>query len=1113
MKTSRLASPANPSGALQRRVYASALPVVESSLFSAISRVLKRLAGALGLGMIACSATAANVNLKWNANPETDIASYRVNYGTSSGSRPGAVSAGLNIRASVTGLQEGTTYYFAVTAINLDGLESEPSDEISYQVPVTATGPVAVSKSATTGEDTPVAIGLAASDPNSLALTYSIVSGPAKGTLSGTAPNLTYTPATDANGADSFTYKANNGTVDSNTATVSISVSPVNDLPIAVSKSANTNEDTPVAIALSANDIDGDSLTYSIVSGPAKGTLSGTAPNLTYTPSTDSNGADSFTYKASDATASSLNATVSITVSSVNDAPVAVSKSASTAEDSPVAIALAGSDKDGDSLTYAVVGGPTKGTLSGTPPNLTYTPSTDFNGVDSFTYKTSDASLSSLNATVSITVSSVNDAPVAVSKSASTAEDSPVAIALTASDKDGNNLTYTIVSGPSKGTLAGTAPNLTYMPSADFNGTDSFTYKASDATLSSPNATVSITVSSVNDVPFAISKSATTNESTPVAIVVSATDKDGDSLTYSIVSNPAGGTLSGTPPNLTYSPSAGFSGADSFAFTANDGTANSPLATISIEVTKIVPPDDANLISQDGWVLRYVDSENTAASPAVNAFDGNPETFWHTGMQSGAAPQAHEIQIDLGRIHTLKGFRYLPRQDGNPDGNIGQYEFYTSIDGTNWGLPVATGTFVNSMDKKEVFFAPSNAQFIRLRSLTEVNGGIQCNVAELNLLWTVAVNQAPVVGSQSVTTTEKTPVTFKLTGTDRENDLLTYSVIKGPASGKLSGTAPDLTYTPKPGFIGEDSITFQASDGKATSNIATVSVAVTPRRTEHANKAPAFKSNPITLNGGYEGELSTNLTITETAEDPDEGDTITYSKVAGPGWLKISGTGRLSGSPPAGSRGVNRFTVRATDDKGAFTDSLLLIKIDSDDLPLPWEMDQLGGGKNTKDLASHKAGTITLKGSGALTGTEDAGSLVWQTLSGDGEIIARVDSIKGGEDTTRAGLMIRDSLAPNSNHVFLGVDGDGGFRWVRRTQKGKPSATKSTGSGSIPNAWMRLVRKGDTIIGYKSTDGSDWKRVGATTVELGQHCYIGLLMSGGKGNTGAAIFREVKVKH
>ena len=156
--------------------------------------------------------------------------------------------------------------------------------------------PVAVAQSVTTDEDVAMAIVLAGTDADGNSLTATVVSQPTKGVLSGTAPNLVYTPTANANGADLFTFKVNDGTSDSSTATVAISIIPVNDVPVAVAQSVTTDEDVAKPVVIVATDVDGDTLSYIVVTPPTKGVLSGTAPNLVYTPTANANGADLFTF-------------------------------------------------------------------------------------------------------------------------------------------------------------------------------------------------------------------------------------------------------------------------------------------------------------------------------------------------------------------------------------------------------------------------------------------------------------------------------------------------------------------------------------------------------------------------------------------------------------------------------------------------------------------------------------------------------------------------------------------------------------------------------------------------------------------------------------------------
>ena len=174
--------------------------------------------------------------------------------------------------------------------------------------------------------------------------------GPSNGTLTLNANGtFTYTPAANYNGSDTFTYHANDGTGNSNIATVTITVSPVNDAPVAVNDAYTTNEDTPLTVVLAnsvlVNDTDteGNALTAILNVGPANGTLTLNANGtFTYTPAANYNGSDTFTYHANDGTGNSNIATVTITVSTlINDVPVAVNDAYTTNEDTPLTVALA----------------------------------------------------------------------------------------------------------------------------------------------------------------------------------------------------------------------------------------------------------------------------------------------------------------------------------------------------------------------------------------------------------------------------------------------------------------------------------------------------------------------------------------------------------------------------------------------------------------------------------------------------------------------------------------------------------------------------------------------------------------------------------------------------
>ena len=343
---------------------------------------------------------------------------------------------------------------------------------------------------------------------------------------------IRFTPDADLNDATvgpagfTVTYEATDGALNSNQATLTVSVAPVNDAPVCEDVSITTDEDMLGETDPVCSDVDRDALTYSVTAA-ADGTSGFAGGKITYEPDPNFNGTDAFTYTANDGTVDSNEADVDVTVSEVNDAPVAADDSATVAEDDDVLVDAAADDSTGpanesdQSLTITGVGSPSHGTAVLEAGQIRYTPDPDYNGPDSFTYTITDdgttaglADPRSDTATVSVTVSEVNDTPVAVDDSATVAEDDDVLIDAAADDstgpanESGQSLTITGVGSPSHGTAVLEAGQIRYTPNADYNGPDSFTYTITDdgttAGLADPRsdtATVSVTVTPVNDAP------------------------------------------------------------------------------------------------------------------------------------------------------------------------------------------------------------------------------------------------------------------------------------------------------------------------------------------------------------------------------------------------------------------------------------------------------------------------------------------------------------------------------------------------------------------------------------------------------------------------------------
>ncbi|MCY2928085.1 MAG: Ig-like domain-containing protein, partial [Planctomycetota bacterium] len=237
-------------------------------------------------------------------------------------------------------------------------------------------------------------------------------------------------------------------------------------------------------------------------------------------------GTDGFDYKVTDSypgtSVNSAHVTVNVTG---NNAPVAIDDNKSTPEDVPLTVAAwdgvlsNDTDLESDSLTALLVAGPAHGTLDlHADGSFTYTPASNFNGTDSFTYKAHDGAADSEITTVNLWVTSVNDAPVARDGSFTTAEDTAILMPRGGYDVDEDTLTSTVVTPPAHGWLSGDSSGVTYHPQADWHGTDSFTYKVNDGQVDSNIGTVSITVTPVNDAPVAGNFSASGTEDISVPL-------------------------------------------------------------------------------------------------------------------------------------------------------------------------------------------------------------------------------------------------------------------------------------------------------------------------------------------------------------------------------------------------------------------------------------------------------------------------------------------------------------------------------------------------------------------------------------------------------------------
>jgi hypothetical protein len=428
-------------------------------------------------------------------------------------------------------------------------------------------------------------------------ITYEILTQPVLGQLVGADSTWDYVPDADVNGEDSFTWVARVGETESEPATVSIFIDPINDAPTAMGTQLGTEEDTPVSDHLQAIDKEGDALTWTLVAAPEHGALDldSASGDFTYTPDPDFTGDDSFLWAAQDPAGATTGPTrVDITVADSNDPPEVAEASFVLGEDESVGGELLGTDPDGDPLTWRIEENVAHGVLS-LDTNLgtfTYTPWPDYFGPDSFEVVANDGGSDSAPVIIELVVTGINDAPVVPSTLLEVDEDSVLDAVLTATDVDSASLDFTLDSPPLHGTLVldPLSGEITYTPDPDWSGLDEFTVVASDGSASSAPGSVTVVVSPVNDPPESVGGSLLlTNEDTAVAGKISGIDPEKNPLTYLVERGPASGTLtlSATSGDYVYTPGRDYNGIDSFALVVSDGQATSTEAVITVQVLAI----------------------------------------------------------------------------------------------------------------------------------------------------------------------------------------------------------------------------------------------------------------------------------------------------------------------------------------------------------------------------------------------------------------------------------------------------------------------------------------------------------------------------------------------
>ncbi|MDD7914578.1 Ig-like domain-containing protein [Polaribacter sp. MSW5] len=819
---------------------------------------------------------------------------------------------------------------------------------------------------------------------------------------------IIYTPLTNFNGADTFSYNITDADGDISSAEVTITVTSINDLPTATADTITVNEDsaTNYINVLNNDDFGGDGANSGAISLVAAtsnngGTLTinnNNTPNnpnddgVLYTPVANFNGTDTFSYSITDANGDVSTAQVTVTVTSVNDKPNATEDVVSVDEDSTNNSfnVLANDSFGGDGANNSAItinsatsnqGGTVAVDNNETPNDptddkITYSPLANFNGTDVIKYTITDANGDTSTVKIKITVNSINDTPSAIADTITVNEDSTNnTISVLSNDSfggDGAN-TGTITLSDEVSTNGGTISvnnngtssdptddSITYTPAKDFNGADTFNYTITDKNGDISTAQVTVTVTSVNDTPASVADTKSVDEdSTNNSFDVLANDSFGGdgansgAITIASSTSAENGTVTvdnnSTPSNplddkITYTPFANFNGSDSFTYTITDADGDTSTATVTVNVS-----------STNDTPSSAADTATVNEDSTNNSIDVlNNDNFGGDGANSGA--------ISITSTTTSKGGTIEVDKNATPTNPLDDKIIYTPLANFN-----GTDTFSYS--------------------ITDANGDISTSEVTVTV---TSINDLPTATADTITVNEDTTSNYinvlindDFSGDGTNTGAISLVTTTSNNAGTLTinnNNTPNnpsddgVLYTPAANFNGTDTFSYSITDANGDISTAQVTVTVTP-----VNDLPSATKDTYTVN---EDSSNNNFSILDNddfgGDGPNNGSisvTSTTSTQGGTVLINDNDTSQdptddtIIYTPIANFNGTDVIEYSITDANGDISTAEITITVNSvNDMPNA-VLDTITVNEDTTNNTVYVLSNDSFGGDGANTGT------------------------------------------------------------------------------------------------------------------------------------------------